>query len=270
MIDNHKLDCTEPVPISPEFHLASGKLCEIFTLDPLKLSGGTMKTIRFASSLLAVSLAVSTPTITFAHVGHGDEFQSTGGTQRVKVNAENDQMLGITVTPIAPSATGGAGVMIPATALVDADGKQLVFVQYENFYEPVDVKTGKTQGELIEITQGLSVGEKLVTQGGLSLYAESRKTQAASAESSQKSADAGSSQTQSPTTHAQADAQGLPHSHDSSGNMAQKSGAEPQQAGGLPMGPLALGGGAAVVLGMIGFASTRKKKGSSANKNGGV
>ncbi len=41
------------------------------------------------------------------------------------------------------------------TALVDADGKQLVFVQYENFYEPVEITTGATQGELIEVTEGL-------------------------------------------------------------------------------------------------------------------
>ncbi|WP_231636850.1 MULTISPECIES: hypothetical protein [Planktothricoides] len=62
--------------------------------------------------------------------------------------------------------------MITFTALVDADGKQFVFVQYENFYEPLEVTTGATQGELISVTQGLSVGEKLVTQGSLSLNAE--------------------------------------------------------------------------------------------------
>jgi cation efflux system membrane fusion protein len=90
------------------------------------------------------------------------------------VNTATDQQFGIIVTPIAQSATG---VMIPITALVEADGKQLVFVQYEKFYEPVPVTTGKTQGERIEITQGLSAGEKLVTQGSLSLYAQSRKTQ---------------------------------------------------------------------------------------------
>ncbi len=54
------------------------------------------------------------------------------------------------------------------------------------------------------------MGEQLVTQGSLSLYAESRKT---------KSADTTETTTSEPiitdsTTHAQADKQGIPHSHD--------------------------------------------------------
>jgi len=133
-----------------------------------------MKPVSLISPIFATILAISASSPVFAHVGHGDEFQSKGGIQRVQVNTATDQQFGIIVTPIAQSATG---VMIPITALVEADGKQLVFVQYEKFYEPVPVTTGKTQGEKIEITQGLSVGEKLVTQGSLSLYAQSRKTQ---------------------------------------------------------------------------------------------
>jgi cation efflux system membrane fusion protein len=133
-----------------------------------------MKPISLISPIFATILAISASSPVFAHVGHGDEFQSKGGIQRVQVNTATDQQFGFVVTPIAQSATG---VMIPITALVEADGKQLVFVQYANFYEPVPVTTGKTQGERIEITQGLSAGEKLVTQGSLSLYAQSRKTQ---------------------------------------------------------------------------------------------
>ncbi|MGV0028715.1 hypothetical protein [Phormidesmis priestleyi] len=223
-----------------------------------------MKPLSLASSILAVSLAISTPTIVFAHVGHGDEFQSKGGIQRVKVNAETDQMLGIVVTPIAPAAGGGTAVMIPVTALVDADGKQLAFVQYENFYEPVEITTGATKGELIEVTKGLSVGEKLVTQGSLSLYAESRKTQPAASPVAAASP-------QNANNHAQADAQGIPHRHDASGNMAQKPGEVTQQVGGFPMKTLAAIGGGAVLLvgGAIAVVSTRKKKSAFSNKKGG-
>jgi len=138
-----------------------------------------MKPISLISPIFATILAISASSPVFAHVGHGDEFQSKGGIQRVQVNTATDQQFGIIVKPIAQSATTPTGVMIPVTALVEADGKQLVFVQYEKFYEPVPVTTGKTQGERIEITQGLSAGEKLVTQGSLSLYAQSRKTQKA-------------------------------------------------------------------------------------------
>lgn len=138
-----------------------------------------MKTLPAFASVLALSLSLATPTL--AHVGHGDEFQASGGVNRVEVKADTDALLGIQVNPIEAAADEGSAVLIPVTALVDDNGRQLVFVQYDNFYEPVDVVTGETQGELIEITEGLSVGEQLVSQGSLSLYAESRKTQAAEA-----------------------------------------------------------------------------------------
>ncbi|HAG82590.1 MAG TPA: cobalt transporter [Cyanobacteria bacterium UBA12227] len=206
-------------------------------------------------SVLITTLLLSIPDVAFSHVGHGDEFQATGGVQRVQVNAETDQMLGIVVTPITQSAEGGSGVMVPVTALVDADGKQLVFVQYDNFYEPVEITTGTTKGEQVEVTEGLSIGEKLVTQGSLSLYAESRKTQAPS------SADA---------THAQADAKGIPHSHDASGNMTQKPSEVAPQKSGFPMGMLAAAGGGVVLLvGAVSLVSIRKKKSVFSDKKGG-
>ena len=214
-------------------------------------------------TLLAAVLLLSMPNTAFSHVGHGDEFQSQGGVQKVQVKAEADQMLGITVTPIAPAAGGGTAVMIPVTALVDADGKQLSFVQYENFYEPVEITTGATKGELIEVTKGLSVGEKLVTQGSLSLYAESRKTQPAASPVAAASP-------QNANNHAQADAQGIPHSHNAAGNMAQKPGDAAQQSSSFPISTLAaIGGGAVLLVGTIAVVSTRKKKSDFSNKKGG-
>lgn len=192
-----------------------------------------MKPMQIISSILAVSLVVGTPTVVLAHAGHGDEFQSEGGIERVPVKAETDQMLGITVESIAPAPDGSSTVMIPATALVDADGQQLVFVKYEDFYEPVKVTTGETQGELIAVTQGLTVGENLVTQGGLSLYAESKKTQPSSEAITTPQTD---------ENHAQADAEGIPHSHDDEGNLV-----ESKQ---LPLGLFAgIGGGAVLLVG---------------------
>ncbi|MEA5513083.1 cobalt transporter [Nodularia sp. UHCC 0506] len=203
-----------------------------------------MKPFMLVSSILAASLIISAPTVVFAHVGHGDEFQATGGIDRVKVNPQTDQLLGIVVTPIASSAKSGSAVMIPVTALVDADGKQLVFVQYKNFYEPVEVTTGATKGELIAVTKGLSVGEKLVTQGSLSLYAESRKTQPADT--------AAIATPKTDTAHAQADAKGIPHSHDASGNLISQAGETTQQSGGFRMGIVAgVGGGVVVLVGVI-------------------
>ncbi|MDB9515625.1 efflux RND transporter periplasmic adaptor subunit [Roseofilum reptotaenium CS-1145] len=209
-------------------------------------------------SLLSLTLTLSTPNVVLSHVGHGDEFQATGGIERVQINPETDSLLGIVVTSIAAASDGSSAVMIPMTALVRADGKQLVFVKYGNFYEPVEVATGVTEGEFIEITEGLSIGEQLVIQGSLSLYAESRKTKTAEPE------------TTAPT-HAQADAQGIPHSHDSTGNMIQKSGQTTEnQSGGLSWKAIAtiVGGSLVLVSGtFVAMGNGSKKKEIFSNKN---
>ncbi|MEM9538526.1 MAG: cobalt transporter [Cyanobacteria bacterium P01_E01_bin.42] len=206
-----------------------------------------MKPLPLLSSVLAVSLAIASPA--FAHAGHGDEFQATGGVNRVEVKTETDSLLGIQVEPIQTTVEGTSNVLIPVTALVDDNGRQLVFVQYENFYEPVDVTTGATQGELIEVTQGLSIGEKLVTQGSLSLYAESRKTQTSEPDTETAS-------TPTEEAHAQADAEGIPHSHDEAGNLV-----ETEQSSGFPtIAVVAIGGGAALAIGLFAFLGGGKKK----------
>ena len=220
-----------------------------------------------SSVLLTLSLSLSALAPSLAHVGHGDEFQAEGGINRVEVKAETDSLLGIEVNPIEAAADGSGAVLIPVTALVDDAGRQLVFVQYENFYEPVPVTTGATQGDLVEVTEGLSVGEQLVTQGSLSLYAESRKTQ--TAEATPAAVD---------EAHAQADAQGTPHSHDADGNLVesselessetvasnefvQQTDAEAQPSSGFPVVLLVgLGIVAAAGTGTMAVLSSRKKK----------
>ncbi|ERT06622.1 hlyD secretion family protein [Lyngbya aestuarii BL J] len=217
-----------------------------------------MKTIAIISSILTVGLAVSTPNLVLAHVGHGDEFQAEGGIERVQVNPETDSMLGIVVTPIEQATTDGNGVMVPATALVDSDGKQLVFVLYENFYEPVPVTTGASEGELIEVTEGLSVGEQLVTQGSLSLYAESRKTQTVDVAASPEPINQQTDETPAPEITEIEEIS----DEEISDNVALQSGETTQESGGFPMGILAaLGGGVALVVGAFAVIGNRNKKG---------
>ena len=215
-----------------------------------------MKFNLLMSCLLTLGLAVSAPEV-FAHVGHGDEFQTKGGINRVKINPETDSLLGIQVTPIKSGIDGSPAVLIPVTSVVDDNGRQLVFVQYENFYEPVPVTTGATQGELITVTQGLSVGEKLVSQGSLSLYAESRKTQTATSPSPATGAIASP---KADASHAQADAQGVPHNHDAAGNLV--SGSSPIKI------IAAIGGGTLLVGGAVVMLNGRNKKGSSSGNEG--
>jgi membrane fusion protein, cation efflux system len=216
----------------------------------------TKKSKPLIEAVLVTILLFSAQKACFSHVGHGDEFQSTGGIERVEVKPETDQMLGITVTPIDKASSDGVGVMIPITSLVDADGKQLVFVQYENYYEPVEVTTGVTEGDYIQVTKELSVGEKLVTQGSLSLYAESRKTQNTEETATTEEITAPVTE----ETHAQADAQGIPHNHDSSGNLVKSE-------GGFPLlKVVAIAGGVSVLLGGVGAAFLLGGKGNKKKK----
>lgn len=211
-----------------------------------------MKRLPLLSSILAFSLAVSMPAA-LAHVGHGDEFQAEGGVNRVEVNAETDPLLGIQVNPIETAADGSGAVMIPVSALVEDNGRQLVFVLYEDFYEPVPVTTGVTQGEMIEILEGLSVGEQLVTQGSLSLYAESRKTQTAEAEPEGAA-----------TTTSEVPAEGsVEEVPEIEASEVAEEPAEPTEAsGGFPMGWVAaIGAGAVLLVGAVVVLGGGKKGG---------
>ncbi|MEA5417291.1 hypothetical protein [Synechococcus sp. BA-132 BA5] len=111
-----------------------------------------------------------------AHVGHGDEFQQQGDARQVQRNAESDGLLGVAT---ARPEQGPDGLTVPSTALVDADGKPLLFVQTETTYDPVVVKTGANQGDSVVVTEGIDPTDDVVISGALSLYAESLKSQQA-------------------------------------------------------------------------------------------
>lgn len=203
-----------------------------------------MKRLPILSSLLTISLAMGTP-VALGHVGHGDEFQSEGGVNRVEVKAQTDSLLGIQVSSIKPNPDGGNAVLIPVSALVEDNGRQLVFVQYENFYEPVPVTTGATQGELIEVTEGLSVGEQLVTQGSLSLYAESRKTPTVEAEADETTTTVTAEEAPEAIT-AEIEAT------ETEVEVSEVAEETAEASGGFPMGwILAIGTGAALVVGAV-------------------
>lgn len=215
-----------------------------------------MKHLPLLGSMLALSLTVGTPAA-LAHAGHGDEFQAEGGVNRVEVNAQTDALLGIQTNPIETATDGSSAVMIPVSALVEDNERQLVFVEYENFYEPVDVTTGETAGALVEVTEGLSVGEQLVTQGSLSLYAESRKTQTAETTPETDEAAANETSVQETTTQETTTQDTTVESSSSTQEAAEAS-------NGFPIGLLtAIGAGAVVIAGFFAFLGGGKQKGDA-------
>ena len=117
--------------------------------------------------------------VALAHVGHGDEFQQQGDARQVRRNAESDALLGVAT---AKPEAGPDGLSVPSTALVDANGQALLFVQTQTTYDPVIVVTGANQGDRVVISQGIDPTDDVVISGALSLYAESKKTQQAQPE----------------------------------------------------------------------------------------
>ena len=142
---------------------------------PRVLPNRFMRLIASTSLASAAVLTVPhTASIALAHVGHGDEFQQQGAVRQVNRNADSDGLLGVaTVKP----EQGPDGLTVPSTALVDADGKSLLFVQTEKTYDPVFVETGANQGDRVVVNEGIDPNDDVVISGALSLYAESKKTQ---------------------------------------------------------------------------------------------
>ncbi|MBD2093293.1 efflux RND transporter periplasmic adaptor subunit [Microcoleus sp. FACHB-1515] len=71
---------------------------------------------------------------------------------------------------------------LPATAIVDANGRKLVYVQNGQNFEPTDVELGRTDGDRVEIKSGLFEGDRVVIQGAPMLYAQSLRGGSANAE----------------------------------------------------------------------------------------
>jgi membrane fusion protein, heavy metal efflux system len=69
--------------------------------------------------------------------------------------------------------TAASILAIPTSAVVDANGKKVVYVQKGNAFQAADVTFGRTSGDLVEVKTGLVAGDMVVTQRGTQLYAQS-------------------------------------------------------------------------------------------------
>ncbi|MCY7323404.1 MAG: efflux RND transporter periplasmic adaptor subunit [Phormidesmis sp. CAN_BIN36] len=54
---------------------------------------------------------------------------------------------------------------IPNSAIVNKEGKTIVFVQQADSYHPVEVTLGQQSGNWVEVKQGLKDGDRIVTEG---------------------------------------------------------------------------------------------------------
>ena len=74
---------------------------------------------------------------------------------------------------IITSQTPTAILAIPSSAVVEANGKNLVYVQNGNAFDGIEVTLGQVSGDLVEIKTGLFEGDLIVTQRAPQLYAQS-------------------------------------------------------------------------------------------------
>ncbi|WP_373545244.1 efflux RND transporter periplasmic adaptor subunit [Chamaesiphon sp.] len=88
-------------------------------------------------------------------------------------------------------------VVIPASAVVEANLEKLVYVKSGDGYQPTTVTLGQTVGDLVEVKTGLFAGDLVVSQRAPQLYAQSLKKQPASEHSAAVKPDA-TSQSQLP------------------------------------------------------------------------
>ncbi|CEG09470.1 Cation efflux system protein CusB precursor [Afipia felis] len=70
--------------------------------------------------------------------------------------------------------TPGPVLAVPESAVLDSGSRQVVLIDKgEGRFEPREVKLGRRGGDLIEVTQGVSEGERVVTSANFLIDAES-------------------------------------------------------------------------------------------------
>ncbi|MDY6900151.1 MAG: efflux RND transporter periplasmic adaptor subunit, partial [Cyanobacteriota bacterium] len=92
------------------------------------------------------------------------EINNANGQLKPGMFAELEVVTDKTPTPV---------LAIPTSAVVDANGKKLIYIKNGNAFQSVEPSFGQTSGNLIEVTRDLFEGDAVVTQRATQLYAQS-------------------------------------------------------------------------------------------------
>lgn len=110
----------------------------------------------------------------------GDQLDAETRTAPVRIVLANPgQRLRPEMYGAAEIAAGGTAeaLYMPQGALQDMNGQAVVFVDRgEGRYAVRPVRTGRTQGELVEVLEGLAAGERVVSRGGFVLKSQMFKS----------------------------------------------------------------------------------------------
>lgn len=117
-----------------------------------------------------------------------------GETRVVPVKAEINNSSGVlkpgmfAELDVLTDRTPKAILAIPSAAVVEANGKQTVYVENGNAYQAVEVTLGQTSGDMVEVKSGLFEGDLIVTQRAPQLYAQSLRGGSNTQEAEEKKA----------------------------------------------------------------------------------
>jgi cobalt-zinc-cadmium efflux system membrane fusion protein len=92
------------------------------------------------------------------------EVNNSNGELKPGMFAELEVLTNQTSTPI---------LAIPTSAVVDANGKKVVYLQNGNSFQSAEVTLGQISGDMVEVKSGLFEGDMIVTQRAPQLYAQS-------------------------------------------------------------------------------------------------
>jgi cobalt-zinc-cadmium efflux system membrane fusion protein len=67
-----------------------------------------------------------------------------------------------------------AAISLPQSAVLENNGKSIVFVAEGNAYKQRQVQVGIKSGDRVEIIDGLSAGDRVVTKGNYLLFQQSK------------------------------------------------------------------------------------------------
>lgn len=104
------------------------------------------------------------------------ELENTNGLLKPGMFAELEVLTDRTPEPV---------LVIPQSSVVEANGRQIVFVQNGMTFQPADVMLGRQAGQWVEVKSGLFDGDQIVTQRANQLYAQSLRGGGAKPEETQ-------------------------------------------------------------------------------------
>lgn len=141
----------------------------IYEKDLGKIKQGQLVSVKIAS------LPNRTFTGRIARIGSAVE----GETRVVPVGAQLDNSSGqlkpgmFAQLEVLTDQTPKAIAAIPSSAVVEANGKQIVYIQNGDAFQPAEVTLGQMSGDMVEVKSGLFDGDLIVTQRAPQLYAQS-------------------------------------------------------------------------------------------------